>query len=136
MSPIEHLFPVVPLSPESLPCSVLPDGPLSPIKLLFPVEPLSPEILLWSRIGTTGNKSSIGDKGPFINTEQGKISYDKGSTGNKCYIGDKDPSINTEQGKISDDKGPTGNKVLVLTNMSINTKQGKISGDKVSIITC
>ena len=62
--------------------------------------------------------------------EQGKISDDKVSTGNKGSIGDKGPPITREQGKISGDKGPTGNKVLVLTNMSITKEQGKISDDK------
>ena len=31
----------------------------------------------------------IGDRGPFINREQGKFSGDKGSTGNKGFIGAK-----------------------------------------------
>ena len=39
-----------------------------------------------------------------INTKQGKISGDKGSTGNNGSIGDKGPSINTEEGKMSCDK--------------------------------
>jgi hypothetical protein len=39
--------------------------------------------------GSVTNEASIGDKGPFINTEQGTISADKGSTGNKGYIGAK-----------------------------------------------
>jgi hypothetical protein len=46
----------------------------------------------------------MGDKVPSINTEQGKISGDKGSTGNNGSIGDKGPSINTEEGKMSCDK--------------------------------
>jgi hypothetical protein len=50
---------------------------------------------------TTGNKSYIGEKGPAINTEQGKISGSKGPVGNKGYIGTKGQPINTEQAKIS-----------------------------------
>jgi hypothetical protein len=40
LSLVEPLFPVEPLSPEILPCSVLMDDPLSPIEPLFHVEPL------------------------------------------------------------------------------------------------
>jgi hypothetical protein len=42
-----------------------------------------------------------------MNTEQGKISGDKGSTGNKAFIGDKRPPINKEQDKISGVKDST-----------------------------
>jgi hypothetical protein len=35
--------------------------------------------------------------------------------GNKGYIGNKGPSINTEQGKISDDKVQWEIKVLLVT---------------------
>jgi hypothetical protein len=40
-----------------------------------------------------------------INTEQGKISGDKGPVGNKGTIGAEAPFIDTEQGSISGDKG-------------------------------
>jgi hypothetical protein len=42
VSPIERLLPVVPLTPEILPCSVLMDGSVTPIEPLFPVVPLTP----------------------------------------------------------------------------------------------
>jgi hypothetical protein len=35
-----------------------------------------------------GNKGSIGNKGPSINTDQGQIAGDKGRTGNKGFIAD------------------------------------------------
>ena len=55
--------------------------------------------------GSTGNKDSIGEKRPPINTEQDTISCDKGPVGNKGSIGAKGPFIYTEQGEISGDTG-------------------------------
>ena len=86
-----------------------------------------------------GNKGCIGDKRPPINTEQDKISGDKGSVGNKGTIGAKGPlenkgfiganrpSISTDEGNISGDKCSTGNNGRIGDNeSSINTEQGEM----------
>jgi hypothetical protein len=114
----EIKVPVEPLTPDILTCSVFMNGPLSLIEPLFPVEHLSPEILPCTVLMN-------GPLSPIEHTEQDNISGVKGSTGNKGSIGYKGPSGNTEQGNLSDDKGTTGNINVLLVTKDRSSIQSK-----------